>query len=113
VPGIGVLEINEGLSLGLLPLSCIAIHTPADQVTILHLPDESSVFSVCSLVSPGIIQYVSWLFSILKFFSLNAPGQLSLSFRIVSNTASITGFHLFYPGLCPVSAFIGVEHWNF
>lgn len=50
VPGIGVLEINEVLSLGLMPLSCIVIHTPANQVTILHLPRESSVFSVCSLV---------------------------------------------------------------
>jgi len=50
VPGIGVLEINEVLSLGLIPLSCIVIHTPANQVTILHLPRESSVFSVCSLV---------------------------------------------------------------
>jgi len=49
VPGTGVLEINEVLSLGLMPLSCIVIHTPTDQVTILNLSRESSVFSVCSL----------------------------------------------------------------
>lgn len=49
VPGIGVLEINEVLSLGLMPLSCIVIHTPTDQVTVLYLSRESSVFFVCSL----------------------------------------------------------------
>jgi len=42
--------------------------------------------------SPGIIQHAPWLFYILKFFSLNAPGKLSLSFHIVSNTAFIVGF---------------------
>jgi hypothetical protein len=51
VPGIGVLEINEVLSLGLVPLSCTVIHTPTEQVTNLPLSRESSVFSVCSLVA--------------------------------------------------------------
>jgi hypothetical protein len=40
----------------------------------------------------GIYQHVPWLFSILKFFSLNAPGQLSPSFHILSDTAFIAVF---------------------
>jgi hypothetical protein len=63
--------------------------------------------------SPEIIQHAPWLFYILKFFSLNAPGQLSPSFHIVSNTAFIVGFSTLPRSLTTVSAFIGLEHWNF